>query len=154
MSGFIANGSTSAETPIANDGFWPAIAPEDLRLRIRLDGSVSAERLRAAAVNAVMAVNAELVAWKATQQAAGHTALQGVPTVSIDGKTRFEQLYLRAVTCAVAAEVAERYRSYDTTAAGNQRADDLTPSIDELRRDLRWAIRDFLGTTRLTAELI
>jgi len=77
-----------------------------------------------------------------------------VSAVQVDGKSRLVQLYLRIVACATAAEVAERYRSYDTTAAGNQRADDLTPSIDELRRDVRWAIRDFLGTPRMTVELI
>ncbi|MFC3549463.1 head completion/stabilization protein [Lysobacter cavernae] len=154
MSGFIANGTAGVEAAIDNDGFWPSIDPAALRQRIRLDGSIAAERLRAAIVAAVMAVNDELAAWKARQEAAGYAYLQAVPAAGVDGKTRQEQLYLRAVSCATAAEVAERYRSYDTTAAGNQRADDLTPSIDELRRDQRWAIRDFLGTPRMTVELI
>ena len=154
MSGFIANGTAGNEAEITNDGFWPAIDPAALRARIRLDGSVSAERLRAAIIDAVLTANDELAAWKAHQLATGHAKLEDVPATQVDGKSRLVQLYLRIVACATAAEVAERYRSYDTTAAGNQRADDLTPSIDELRRDVRWAIRDFLGTSRMTVELI
>jgi len=154
MSGFIANGTAGNEAEITNDGFWPAIDPNALRARIRLDGSVSAERLRAAVVDAILTANTELAAWKSQQLAAGRAKLEDVSAVQVDGKPRLVQLYLRIVACATAAEVAERYRSYDTTAAGNQRADDLTPSIDELRRDVRWAIRDFLGTPRMTVELI
>lgn len=154
MSGFIANGSAGAEASIENDGFWPAIDLVALRQRIRLDGSLSSERLRAAVVNAVITVNDELPEWKAKQQAAGHATLSAVPAATVDGASRLVQLYLRAVTCATAAEVAERYRSYDATAAGNQRADDLSPSIDELRRDMRWAIRDLKATPRMTVELI
>ncbi|KRA15348.1 head completion/stabilization protein [Lysobacter sp. Root604] len=154
MSGFIANGSASTEAPIENDGFWPPIDPVALRQRIRLDGSIASERLRAAVVNAVITVNDELPEWKAKQLAGGYAALRDVPAPSIDGTSRLVQLYLRAVTCAAAAEVAERYRSYDATAAGNQRADDLSPSIDELRRDMRWAIRDLKATPRMTVELI
>lgn len=154
MSGFIANGTAGAEAAIESDGFWPPIDPAALRQRIRLDGSIAAERLRAAVVNAVLAVNDELAAWKGQQQAAGRAQLSAVPADHVDGKSRLEQLYLRAVTCAVAAEVAERYRSYDATAAGNQRADDLSPSVDELRRDMRWAIRDLKATPRMTVELI
>ena len=154
MSGFIANGTAANEPTIENDGFWPAIDPAALRARMRLDGAVAEPRLRAAIIAAVLTANDELTTWKARQLAAGHAKLEDVPAPKVDSKSRLVQLYLRVVTCATAAEVAERYRSYDTAAAGNQRADDLTPSIDELRRDVRWAIRDFLGTPRMTVELI
>lgn len=154
MSGFIANGTAGNEAEITNDGFWPAIDPADLRARIRLDGAVAEPRLRTAIVAAMLAANDELAAWKGQQLALGHTKLEDVPATRVDGVSRRVQLYRRVVACATAAEVAERYRTYDTTAAGNQRADDLTPSIDELRRDVRWAIRDFLGTPRMTVELI
>ena len=79
MSGFIATGTAGTDAAIENDGFWPAIDPIALRQRIRLDGSVAAERLRAAIVNAVLAVNDELAAWKAQQQATGREHLSDVP---------------------------------------------------------------------------
>ena len=71
-----------------------------------------------------------------------------------DGESVLLQLYRRAVQCGTAVELHERYRSYDATAQGNQRADDLTPTIDELRRDHRNAISDLQGLRRVTVELI
>ncbi|PUE89123.1 head completion/stabilization protein, partial [Xanthomonas oryzae] len=75
MSGFTATGTTSA-TPdaIANAPFWPAIAPDDVRASMRLDGTVTDARLRQAIVAAMLAVNDALQAWADTQQAAGYAA--------------------------------------------------------------------------------
>jgi hypothetical protein len=58
------------------------------------------------------------------------------------------------VYCTAGAELAERYRGLDTTGTGQSAADQLTPVIDEYRRDARWAISDILGLTRTTVELI
>ncbi|MGS0575538.1 head completion/stabilization protein [Xanthomonas oryzae pv. oryzicola] len=155
MSGFTATGTTSA-TPdaITNAPFWPAIAPADVRASMRLDGTVTDARLRQAIVAAMLAVNDALQAWADTQQAAGYAALSDVPSTTVDGVSRRVQLYLRAVACATAVEVTERYRSFDATNSANQRADDLTPSITELRRDQRWAVRDLQNLPRSTVELI
>lgn len=154
MSGFIANGSASSEAVIANSDFWPSIDPAALRASVRVDGAVTAQRLRAAIIAAVLAVNDELAVWEARQVAAGYNKLGDVPARSVDGTSRLIHLYQRAIACATATELTERYRSYDVTAAGDKRADDLTPSIDELRRDQRYAVRDFLGASRVTVELI
>ncbi|WP_115554078.1 head completion/stabilization protein [Xanthomonas arboricola] len=155
MSGFTAIGTTSA-TPdaIANAPFWPAIAPDTVRASMRLDGTVTDARLRHAIVAAMLAVNDALQAWADTQQAAGYASLADVPSTTVDGLSRRVQLYLRAVACATAVEIAERYRSFDATDSANQRADDLSPSITELRRDQRWAVRDLQNLPRSTVELI
>lgn len=155
MSGFIANGGGSAEPfTLANDGWWPDIDAEHLRAALRLDASITNARLEVAAVNAMITVNRELAAYKAREQANGYAALVDVPAVAINGESELVHLYRRAVYCTAGAELAERYRSYDATGDGNQRADDLTPSVDEYRRDARWAIRDLLGLTHTTVELI
>ncbi|RBG11761.1 head completion/stabilization protein [Xanthomonas oryzae pv. oryzae] len=139
---------------MANAPFWPAIAPADVRASMRLDGTVTDARLRQAIVAAMLAVNDALQAWADTQQAAGYAALSDLPSTTVDGVSRRVQLYLRAVACATAVEVTERYRSFDATNSANQRADDLTPSITELRRDQRWAVRDLQNLPRSTVELI
>lgn len=154
MSGFIANGTAAADNAITSDPFWPEVSPDQIRSHRRIDGSVTKERLRAVVVDAVSMVNDEFQVWKLSHVAAGYAALTDVPAPTIDGASRLVLLYQRAVACCAAAELAERYRSYDATDSANQRADDLTPSIDELRRDQRWAIRDFLGVRRVTVELI
>ncbi|UOF16468.1 head completion/stabilization protein [Lysobacter capsici] len=154
MSGFIANGNAGDEAVIANSEFWPSIDPIALRAAMRIDGAVAPDRLRSTIVAVALEVNADLAKWRAQQQNAGFEKLNDVPSEHIDGVSRLAQLYLRAIACGTAAELAQRYRSYDTAAAGDKRADDLTPSIDELRRDLRFAVRDFLGASRITVELI
>ena len=155
MSSFTANSSTpSKQDPIAAGDFWPRIEMDVLRETIRIPGDVTPQRLRATVVMAVMSVMAELDSWRTEREAAGYRTLNEVPAAIVDGQPYLVQLFLRAVYCATAVELHERYRSYDATAQGNQRADDLSPTIDEMRRDLRNAISDLLGTRRVTVELI
>ena len=94
------------------------------------------------------------VDWRAQQQAAGYSDLTQVPAEKVQDVTALVHLYRRAIEAGTGAEVCERYRSFDSTNAGNKNAEELTPTIDDYRRDLRWAVRDFLGRTRITVELI
>lgn len=153
MSGFIAGG-TVASGHINTDAFWPAIDLDQLRATLRIDASVTAPRLETAAVAAAISVNRELSEWRTTQQAAGYTKLVDMPGERINDVLVLVHLYRRAIEAATGAEVCERYRSYDSTNSGHQNAEDLTPNIDDYRRDLRWAVRDFLGVNRTTVELI
>jgi hypothetical protein len=154
MSGFVINGTPQPSADITNGEFWPVVKPDEIRASMRLDGAITAERLRTCVVAAVMMVNDDLAAWRAKHEAAGVATLADVPAEQIDGKSRLVLLYQRAIACCTAAELTERYRSYDASDSANQRADDLSPSIDELRRDQRWAIRDLKGEPRVTVELI
>ena len=101
-----------------------------------------------------MDVMREMEACQASKETAGYTALADTPAQVVDGSTRRVHLVLRAVGCATALEVHERYRSYDAPAQGNQRAEKLTPTIDEIRPDLRNAICDLQGVPHFTVELI
>jgi hypothetical protein len=153
MSGFVAGGPT-AGGHINTDPFWPSIDLDDLRKTLRIDSSVSQPRLETATINGAITVNRELAAWRSSQQAAGHATLVEVPSEQVNDVSILAHLYLRAIQAATGAEITERYRSYDSTNAGHQNVDELTPSIDEYRRDQRWAIRDLLGCNRTTVELI
>ncbi|NIJ70583.1 head completion/stabilization protein [Xanthomonas sp. 60] len=155
MNGFTANASKpAAAADVSSDAFWPVVKLEHLRDAVRLEGNVTNERLREAVIAAVIEVNGELANWQSNAMAEGNAALSDVAAPVIDGQSRLMQLYRRAVYCAVAVEITARFRSYDATAQGNQRADDLAPTIEEQRRDLRYAISDFLGTRRVTVGLI
>jgi hypothetical protein len=156
MSGFVAGG-TGAKAHgghINTDPFWPSIDLEDVRGTLRLDASVTPIRLETATIAAAIGINREFATWRRTKQAKGYAALADVPAEKIEDKSELVHLYQRAIYAATGAEICERYRSYDSTNSGNQNADELTPSIDELRRDQRWAVRDFLGLGRTTVELI
>lgn len=153
MSGFVAGGTTPSGH-INTDPFWPSIDLDDVRGTLRIDSSVTPIRLETATIAAAITVNREFKTWRETQQAAGYAVLADVPAGKIRDKSEYIHLYLRAIYAATGAEICERYRSFDTTNSGNQNAEELTPSIDELRRDQRWAVRDFLGLGRTTVELI
>jgi len=157
MSAFIATGTVPAVAephPISNDGWWPDLDGEAVRAALRLDSSISAIRLEVALVNAILSVNRELDTYQVAQLALGYASLAEVPGPQIQNQSRPVHLYLRAVYCTAGAELAERFRSYDSTNSGNANADELTPSIDEYRRDARWAMSDLLGRRRTTVELI
>lgn len=62
--------------------------------------------------------------------------------------------YKRAVNCLALANLYERYASYDSTNDGEKKMDLLKDSINELRRDARFAISDIIGKRRVDAELI
>ena len=154
MSAFIAAGGSTAPYPIVNDGWFPDLDGQHLRESLRLDGSITDARLETAAVNAVIEVNRELKAWKAQQLAAGNASLADVPADAIQGESQLLHLYRRAIYCSAGAELAERMRDYSATGDGAERAEALTPTADEYRRDARWAIRSILGIAHTTVELI
>ncbi|WP_263264883.1 head completion/stabilization protein [Pseudomonas sp. RIT-PI-S] len=153
MSGFIAGGPV-ASTPLDNDGFWPNIDAGAVTTVLRLDGSVPVVRLEQAVLNAMLSLNRELRALKARYRAEGFTTLAQVPAEQVGGESEWLLLYRRAVYCAAGAELCERYRSYDSTGEGHNRADVLAPTVDEYRRDYRYAVRDLLGNGHATVELI
>lgn len=153
MSAFVASGTVDSGI-INTDPFWPTIDLDNMRATLRIDASVTPARLETAVIAAAITLNRELSEWRATQQAAGHAQLEDVPGEKVNDVSVHVQLYRRAIEAGTGAEVCERYRSYDTTHSGNANAEQLAPNIDDYRRDLRWAVRDFLGRPRSTVELI
>lgn len=155
--GIIATGESSSiapETAIESGDFWPRIDPGNARLEMRLDGTVTPHRLRAALVEAVATVNQQLQAWADAKQAAGVATLAATTAHQIDGVSVNAIRYRRAVYCYATANLQERLRNFDTTAEGHKRADSLSDPIDDHRRDARWAVSDILGRSRSVVELI
>lgn len=143
-----------SEPLITNDGWFPDIDPAELRKVLRLRDAVTPERLRDAALAAIAWAAINLERWQVCHVAAGHASLEAVPTKQLDGESRLLFLYRRAIAAAAKAELVERYRDMDITAAGQRKVEDLDLSIGELRRDATHAIRDLIGTTRTSIELI
>lgn len=154
MSSLIAAGGATQSVIVTNDGFFPDIDLKDCRDQVRLDGTITDLRLTAAVTTALLTVNAELATYKSTQLQAGYTALTDVPGDRISGQSKPTLLYKSAVYSLAKAELVERYRDYDSTLSGHQRAEQLEGTDQDYRRDARWAIRDLLGRRRTTVELI
>ena len=146
-----------AEPVVANDGFWPDIAPEQLRKDIRLDGTATPERLQIALLAAMWSVNAELQEWK-LQQGGGYATLADVPAISHGGASVKTHQYRRAIYSHVQAQLAESYRDINTLPQGAGKEPRVLAAleirVDGFHQQLRWAIADLLGTSRVIAELL
>ncbi|KAG0184743.1 hypothetical protein DFQ28_010635 [Apophysomyces sp. BC1034] len=146
--------ATASLSVIANDGWFPDIDLASVRATMRLDGTVTPERLRDALIAAVARANATLAAWRDAQQAAGYARLADVPAAQVDGKSVQLARYRRAICHLVHADLAARYRDFDATASGHAKADALEATVDEARRIAHWALNDLQGMARTTVELI
>lgn len=125
--------------------WWPDIDVAAARAVIRISGTITQPRLVEALQNAVWSVNRELRDWQQEQ-------LAGQPDGLAD--PRQVGLYRRAVYFYAKAELVERYRDYDTTASGSRDLEDTDATAADARRNLRWAISDLLGRSRVTVELM
>lgn len=144
----------AAETPLINDGFFPDIDLAAAREQARITTAITGPRLRTALIGAVLSVGIDLASFKASAIASGHASLADMPAPQIDGKSINVLRYLRAVHLYAKAELIERHRDFDTTTAGGSQADELGQSIGDLRRDALHAVRDIVGITRTTVDLI
>lgn len=152
---FVAVGATPADTaPIANAPFFPAIDPDEAREAMKLDGTVTPARLRAALITAIGDANQQLTTWANAQMANGHPTLADVPAQQIDSASLKVHQYKVAVFSLAAASLTEHIRTIDTTRQGNAAADTLEQPIDTHRRTAHWALNDIRGNPRTTVELI
>jgi hypothetical protein len=163
VTGLIATVLPDDDTPppavIINDGFFPDIDPAMFRDQHRIRDAVTPARAREALIAAILTVNGDLSGFARGHRVAGTMTLAAVRSTdgsiaTIDGTSTLVLLYRRAVFTAAKAEVVERYRDTDLTREGARKAEDLEPTVSELRRDSLHAIRDMLSMTRTCVELI
>ncbi|MGC6246658.1 head completion/stabilization protein, partial [Pasteurella multocida] len=83
-----------------------------------------------------------------------YATLAEMPSGMIGNQSVLVYRYKRAVYCLALANLYERYASYDTTNDGEKKMELLQESINQIRRDARFAINDILGRRRITTELI
>lgn len=140
-----AGGAPDDGEPITSTAFWPAIDPKMARQTMRLDGTVTAMRLRSALITAIAQINSDLQLWRTRQQSAGASALADVTAEQIDGISTVVHAYVQAVYCTATAALLERMRDYDTTWEGHTRADRVDWPIDDYKRDAWYAIQQILA---------
>lgn len=154
---FIATGPAApamADVIIENHSFFPAIKLSEFRTAMKIDSVVTAERAEHALKAAVIEVNSRLSRWMVGHMSIGIAHLDDVPlpAAAIPGQNQYH--YLRAVWSLAKGNLVERYRDFDSTKSGHERADTLEITADDYRRDASWAINDLTGIPRSTVELI
>lgn len=153
MSLIAAGGSTETIT-ITNASFFPDLQLQDFRESMRIDSTVTDSRAVHALESAMYEANQLLSDWMQEQQNEGVADIDNVPQPAWQPEGYYKNLYLRAVWSLAKSNLVERYRDYDTTGAGHDRAEALEMTDDDYRRDATWALSDIRGRPRTTVELI
>lgn len=139
---------------ISNNGFYPDISLLEVRNVMRIDGTVTNARLTLALVEAIAFVNDELRPFQQRSKNADVFSLEELEAEQINGTSIVLQRYKRAVYCFTVANLYERYRAYDSTKEGAEKGEEFNDSVDDLKRDGMFAIRDILKQNRINVELI
>ncbi|HCU2394884.1 head completion/stabilization protein [Morganella morganii] len=139
---------------LSSGDFFPDISLRDYQLAVLTDGKVTTERLKHTIITAMIEVNRELADWKQSQIAAGFMSVAAIPADHISNESELVLLYRRAVYSHAKADLTERYRDTDTTDSGEKKASALGETVDDLRRDVQWAIQRIKGESHNICELI
>ncbi|QIF43978.1 head completion/stabilization protein [Aeromonas veronii] len=154
-SGFLPTNPTNKdEGEVSSAPFWPVINLNTLRAIMRTDGTITTERLRHAVIDAVAAVNSDLSGWAINRQSEGYEQLADVPSQTVNAESVLVHWYRRAVYSMARANLYERYLDSSATAEAVKDTDARDQTANDLYRDARFAIRDILGETHTTVELI
>lgn len=146
--------ATGTPDIIPNNSFWPDVDLAKFRSVMRVDGTVTPERLRQVVLTAMAEVNAELYLWRERQELAGRNSLADVPAERLAGVSVRLHHYENAVWCWTRAVLNERYQDFDATAAAARRGEELNDASGDLWRDARWAVSRVQDMPHCTVELI
>lgn len=134
--------------------FFPDIHALDYQKSMLTDGKLTPERLKHAITNAIIEINRELSVWRQSQIEKGYVSMDKIPAEFVNTESELVLLYRRAVYSQTKANLTERYRDVDTTNSGEKKAEGLGTTIDELWRDVQWAIQRIKGESHNIVELI
>lgn len=146
--------ATGTPEIIPNNSFWPDIDLATFRSVMRVDGTVTPQRLKQVVLTAMAEVNAELYPWREQQELRGFNGLADVPAEQLAGRSVRLHHYENAVWCWARAVLNERYQDFDATAAAAKRGEELEDATGDLWRDARWAISRVQNAPHCTIELI
>lgn len=123
---------------VTTTAFYPNLSTTKMAADTRLDGSVTTPRLVSALTFAALKVERELKKWMRPN--AYYITLAAYDATHLTNKCA---LYELAVFNEARAMLTEQYRDYDSTSKTTERIGELTPQIDEYRRNVRHAITMF-----------
>ncbi len=150
---FIPSTDTAAtgDEIVANNGWYPDLAPADFRAQTGMGEVFGLERIAAAIQVAMIEVNASIAAWQATQSA---DTLAEVPAPQYGAVSEKVILYTQAVFSRARAEMLRTTRDYDATKDGHDRADKLEATAEDYQRQSNEALARLTGRGRMVVELI
>lgn len=147
---FVANGVNIPNRIVLNSGdFFPEISLDEIRHTVRIDGTVSDQRLKQITQEEIIDVNRLLQRLTINAQ-----SLTDYATSTINEKSDVEILYFSAISNGVYARLVEKYIGYDSSNMGLKKGEILQDSADDYRRNKHWAIQQLLGQSHTVVDLI
>ena len=158
MSGFISSPAPAATLPgvmLECGPFWPDIDINHFRDSQRIGGTlIPDQRVKDALLGGVMAMEADLGAWRAALEEGGSASLADAPQTQIGTEQRLLMLFRRAVYAYATADLVETHRDVTASGPAQSASGELDQRADDHRRTAIHAVRDMLGVRRTTVELI
>lgn len=149
-----AEPTKTVQDNIQNNGFFPNLSLNAIREQMRVDGTVTDQRLLMATCEAMATVNHALKTFRLANQKNGIASLNDTESEQLNGESVNLLRYRRAVMCYALANLYERYTAFDLTQQGADKAEKYNDSVDDLKRDAQIAIRDILNQERISVSLI
>ena len=141
---FAAATGTPDPAALVPDPFYPAVGMADMRAAVRIDATVTAERLYHATEEAVYHANRQLEPLKRRRTAQGVTEWNEAAAMR----------YRHAVYAYAKALLVEQYADYDASGKAQAHGETKLEQAAAYRRRAHAAIADLLGRQRTDAELI
>lgn len=127
-----------------DDDFYPSLSLSDFRKFMRVDDTVSLDRIIEQMHMAIMMINHDISGWRSQQTAA---------TLAVIGTDKL-RAYRMAVYNRTKALIIENYRDIDTTGDGHAKADAMESRIDTYLQRSREMQRIVIASSRTTIKLV
>ncbi|NHN70583.1 head completion/stabilization protein [Pseudomonas fluorescens] len=154
---FSGKPTTFVDQTIENDGFWPNLSVSEFQKGYRLPAEFLGDLLTDALTIAMVEVNKDLTAAKATLQASGVsnlTAVAGVETPAGWGFAHKAMLYKRAVYCRAKASALQQFATVTRRESAENTGKEAPEREDTFLAFSQSAVRALQGRGRITAALL
>lgn len=145
------NPAAAPADPVANDGWYPDLDPDDFKGQTGLGAIFPPEQIRAVILAAMIEINASIAWWRGSQTA---QSLADVPAPAYGGVSEKVTLYATAVFARARAQLLATTRDYDSTKDGHDRADKLEGVAETYLQQSAEALSRLTGRGRMVVELI
>ncbi|SFX92671.1 MULTISPECIES: head completion/stabilization protein [unclassified Pseudomonas] len=154
---FSGKPTTFVDQTIENDGFWPNLSVSEFQKGYRLPAEFLGDLLTDALTIAMVEVNEDLTAAKATLQDSGVsnlTAVAGVRTPAGWGFAHKAMLYKRAVYCRAKASALQQFATVTRRESAENTGKEAPEREDTFLAFSQSAVRALQGRGRITAALL
>ncbi len=150
-SSFISDASPQANSngELCGDSWFPCVSQSEFKELYRATGSVTINRQQHFLKLALVQVCSELSILKTKAD-----SFYDLPHQFIGNELSTELDFKTAVYALAKSMLTEKYRDFDNTAKGHDRADSVDQSTDNYLRESREAIRRLLNKPRITVALV